>query len=199
MLLVNNLILPNGKEINFEIKAGQHYFIKGQNGSGKTLLLRSLAALYPLNYSRFEYKHTHLTDWNICEFRSRVLYVPAFTSFNNADEIDEYFSLTKKLSVYKNFIPNLNYNEYLVKWNLTGKKLKNLSSGQKQLISILRALSLKAEILLLDEPTSHLDQQKTLEVEKLILEWAKTEGRSIVFVGHDEAQEKRLGFKIFEL
>ncbi|MGE3610155.1 MAG: ATP-binding cassette domain-containing protein [Bacteriovoracaceae bacterium] len=199
MFLIKNLKLPNNRLIEFELHPGENIFITGRNGSGKSLFLRSLAALYPLQYEIFKYQGKKISDWDMAIYRSEVLYLPAFVSIQYLENVDDFFKLPLQFSVYKNFHSTFNYQHYLKNWGLEGAKLKNLSSGQRQMLAILRALSLRPKVLLLDEPTSHLDSEKVLEVEKLLLDWHKESSGQIIMVGHDDNQLKRLGFPSFKL
>lgn len=194
MLLVKNLSLLNGKKIDIELNEGEGYVLEGPNGSGKSVLLRTLAGLYPSTWERFSFNGKNAEEFSPEEFRSKVLYVGSTTHFPGEMTVEEFLSAPAKLGVYKGHsFPQ--FEETLRRWNLPGKKLAILSSGQKQLLVILRALNLKAELLLLDEPTSHMDKEKTLETEKLLLEW-KRPGRTFLVISHSEEEARRLGKRI---
>ena len=64
------------------------------------------------------------------------------------------------------------------------------------MISFLRALTLKAKILLLDEPMSNLDSDVVLELENLLSKWKNEMNRSFIMVSHNEPQIKRLAQEI---
>ena len=67
-----------------------------------------------------------------------------------------------------------------------------LSSGQKQRLALIRALTMRPEALILDEPTGALDAQSRARVEEL-LRALLAEGRTLVLITHDAAQARRLG------
>lgn len=196
MLLVNKLILPNKRLVDLEIVQGKSYILQGANGSGKTLLLRGLAALYPLSYHRFYYQDKTLAEWNIEAYRSEVLYLSSLPAITDVTNIEEYFKLPFTLKIYRHHKSAFDPWPLLRKWNLSTQKISELSSGQKQIISFLRALTLKAKILLLDEPTSHLDQTMTLELENLLMRWKDQTHSSFILVSHHQQQIERLNQEI---
>ncbi len=192
MLLVKDLALLNGKRVSLKLEEGGEYVLRGSNGSGKTLLLRSLAGLYSSESIEFSWKGKAFSELSPEDYRTRVLYVSPSTAMSPEITAEEFFLSPWKLSAYKDHPIDLSFENSLKEWGIAGKTLGHLSSGQKQLLGLIRALSLKAEILLLDEPTSHMDQEKTLIAEKLLKEWkAKSPGRIILIVTHSGEQAQR--------
>lgn len=192
MLSVKDLSLLTGKKVNLELKKGHAYVLQGPNGSGKSVLLRTLAGLYPATAQEFTFNGADVRSLRMDDYRSRVLYTGTMTHLPGDLTSEKFLESPLLLKVYSGFRTEFPFHEYLVKWDLAGKKLSVLSSGQKQLLVFLRAMMLRPELLLLDEPTSHLDRDRTAEVEKILREW-KTPERSYLVVSHSDEQSARLG------
>jgi putative ABC transport system ATP-binding protein len=192
MLLVKDLELVNGKKINLKLERGAGHILQGPNGSGKSVLFRTLAGLYPGKYSAFTFSGKNLQEWNPVEFRSRLLYVGSMTHFPGDMRSEEFLEVPFRLAVYKEHKRLFEFSDYLKKWNLKGMPLAQLSSGQKQLLMVLRALNLKSELLLLDEPTSHMDSERTREVEELLKAWLNPD-RSYFMISHSDQQVQAMG------
>jgi putative ABC transport system ATP-binding protein len=183
--------------VNFHLDDGGPIIIYGQNGCGKSLLLKSLALLFPSEFELYEYNGIPVNKLKPEEFRSHVLYL-SHSHLMRDDSVEDFFQAPLKLGVYQNHKVKFEYLHYLQKWQIPNGNVSLLSTGQKQMISILRALTLRPKVLLLDEPTANLDFEKTIEVEKLLLEWKKQTGGNFVFVGHSKDQIQRLGIKSIE-
>lgn len=197
MLLVKDLVLLNGSKVSLTLEEGGEYVLRGSNGSGKTLLLRTLAGLYSGMASEFSWKGKSFAEYSPEDFRTRVLYVSPTTAMTPEMTAEEFLNAPLKLSTYQNYPADKTHHNLLREWGISGKTLGHLSSGQKQLLGIIRAISLKAEVLLLDEPTSHMDHEKTLIVEKLLKDWqAKSPERILLIVTHSEEQAQRFRTKI---
>jgi len=67
-----------------------------------------------------------------------------------------------------------------------------LSGGEGQIVGLVRALLLEPEVLLLDEPTAHLDAEATERVEEVVLEWVDAGDRAALWTSHDRAQVDRV-------
>tara|TARA_B110000858_G_C17778981_1_gene463741 strand:+ start:1524 stop:1853 length:330 start_codon:yes stop_codon:yes gene_type:complete len=72
-----------------------------------------------------------------------------------------------------------------------------LSGGQQQMVSILRSLIVKPNILFCDEPTSNLDKKNRLLVEEILREKSKT--NKIILVTQDEIQSKKMADEVYHL
>lgn len=196
MLRIKNMKLLNGKILDFELNAGDTVIIKGKNGSGKSLLLKSIAKLLPVSVDSFTYQDQPVATYQTEIFRSEVLYISATPSSMGHGAVHDFFESAFRLKIYHSHTVTFPWKDYLHKWHITESQFQNLSSGQKQMLAILRALSLKPKVLLLDEPTANLDQEKTIEIEELIKDWQRNTGGSIVMISHSDEQSKRLGFKV---
>ena len=75
---------------------------------------------------------------------------------------------------------------------------RTLSEGERQRVGLVRSLLVKPAVLLLDEPSSALDEEATLAVERLVAERC-AEGAAVVLVSHDTTQRERMATRTLEL
>jgi putative ABC transport system ATP-binding protein len=196
MLLVEKLVLPNQRIVSLELNKHQGVILLGPNGSGKTLFLRALAALYPVKSEAFTFQGRDISEWRIEEYRSRILYLGSSPYLHGCETLKDFLQLPLKLTIYQQYQSSFDPIPYIQKWKLDHQSLGHLSSGQKQMLNFLRALTLKANILLLDEPCSNLDPLMLIEFEKLLQDWMdKTDG-SYLLVTHHQQQIERLNKEV---
>lgn len=185
------------KNISMEIKSNEVFTVVGPSGSGKSTLLRLLNRLEDLSDGSIFFDGQNIKDLDVIELRRKVglvFQVPIL--FDDTVEKNILFSLRVKKE-----IPPLAGEGVAEKYiNLVGldqsflsRNSNELSVGQRQRISIARALIPKPEVLLMDEPTSALDPTATHNIENLILDLKSQIGLTIVFVTHDIEQAKRIG------
>ena len=74
-------------------------------------------------------------------------------------------------------------------------KVSRLSSGEKQRLALLRAMQFKPQVLLLDEPTANMDEDNTLKVETIVMEYMHNHEASIIWVSHSMQQIERIADK----
>jgi len=158
--------------VSLEIKKGQVYGLVGENGNGKTTLLRILAKEISHNVGKLNYQFDQ-TPKDEFELRTKLIYIPQRTE-------KWYGSLKDNLKfVLSNYGVNPEENETrtlmmiarLGLWNYKHLKWSELSSGYKMRFELARTLLRQPEILLLDEPLANLDvlaQQVILEDLKAI-------------------------------
>jgi putative ABC transport system ATP-binding protein len=175
------------------------FFIHGPNGSGKSLILKSLATLVPADYKKFDFKDRPVSEWPYQEYRSLVTYCSPLPHFPPG-KVKEFMEVPFALQVKNKTKPFMSQevDAYLRDWGLNDLDTAILSSGQKQMLGILRCVTLNSELLLLDEVFSHLDQEKTLALEKVLLQWKSTTQGSIIIVSHDMAQAERMNGNILK-
>jgi putative ABC transport system ATP-binding protein len=185
------------KNISAEIKSNEVFTVVGPSGSGKSTLLRLLNRLEDLSFGSIFLDGQNTKDMDVISLRRKVglvFQVPIL--FDDTVERNILFSLKLRKQ-----IPPLAgegvAEEYInlvgLDRNFLSRNSNELSVGQKQRISIARALTSEPEVLLMDEPTSALDPTATHNIENLILDLKSKIGLTIVFVTHDIEQAKRVG------
>jgi putative ABC transport system ATP-binding protein len=191
------------QDINLQIHGGERLAIVGPSGAGKTLLLRALSLLDPLDAGVVQWKSGPIAAAAVPDFRRQAVYLhqrPALLEGTVEDNLrlpfslrshhDSQFSKELALSLFAELGRDAAF--------LT-KDQRYLSGGESQLVALVRALQLSPSLLFLDEPTSALDPATTTAVEKLLARWQRQgDGtRSLVWVSHDAQQiERMVGRKI---
>ena len=149
--------------ISFNINPGEHFSIIGESGSGKSTLLKLLYGTYDLNQGEIFWK-----DSQILGPKYNLIIGPEYMKY-----VAQEFDLMPYTTVFENigeFLSNFypeektqRVNELLEVVQLTAVsnvKVKELSGGQKQRVALARAIAKQPEIILLDEPFSHIDNFK---------------------------------------
>ena len=180
------------RNINFEIKKNEIIGLLGPNGCGKTTTIGMLLGL--LKPSKGE---IFINGMKIEENRIDIL--------NEINFISPYIELPKKLTVKQNLIvygklysiKNLeNRIEYLSETlrlkNLLNRVTGELSSGQKNRVSLAKALINEPKVLLLDEPTASLDPEIGDFVRTFIENYKKEKKMSILLASHNMNEVTRL-------
>jgi len=182
------------KDISVEIKPKEVFAVVGPSGSGKSTLLRLLNRLEDLSDGSIFLDGQNIKDMDVIALRRKValvFQVPIL--FDGTVERNILFSLKIREEPNLEGVAEKYINLVGLKRNLLSRNSNELSVGQKQRISIARALTSEPEVLLMDEPTSALDPTATHNIESLILDLKSKIGLTIVFVTHDIEQAKRVG------
>jgi putative ABC transport system ATP-binding protein len=179
------------KELTLDVERGQATIVAGPSGSGKTTLLALIGLMSRPSAGRITVLGKETT---LLGDQFRTLFRRHHIGF-----IFQHFQLITDLKVKENLdltlypegVPVKRIREkrwsLLEKFSLTDKadsRTSVLAGGEKQRLAIARALMHDPEILLVDEPTAHLDTALSREVLSLFLE-LKQEGRTFVIASHD--------------
>ncbi len=194
MLHVNNISFgyaktPVLKDISFSIKEGEHLAIIGESGSGKSTLLKLIYGEYDLDEGQILWKNIEILGpkFNLVvgyEFMKQVTQEFDLMPFTSVEE-----NVGKHLS---NFFPDekkARIAELLDVVQLSDfakTKVKLLSGGQKQRVALARALARQPEIILLDEPFSHIDNFKKQSLRRNLFKYLKDKNISCVVATHDK-------------
>jgi iron complex transport system ATP-binding protein len=177
------------KDVEIEIESGKLTFILGQNGSGKSTFLKILAGLLPVQKGSIKISGKESTKLSFSE-RSKM------TGFLNQSHKAVFpFSVSDVVLTgragFINYIPKKTDIEAAGQametagiLHLKNRNYAELSGGERQLVMIARLLAQDPKILLLDEPTTHLDFTNQSHLIKLLKKLVK-EGLTIVAVIHD--------------
>ncbi len=182
----------NIEDINFSVQKGSFVGIIGPNGSGKTTLFRGITGLLKPKSGQIKYKEKNLAYFKLKEKAQSIAIVTQKTDASYMT-VEEYVLMGRL--PYKgrfNFLDSSEDYEIAHKYmkltdtyRFRDKYMTELSGGEQQLASIARALTQEPELLLLDEPTSHLDITHQVQLLNLIQKLNLQLGLTVLMIIHD--------------
>ncbi|PIV52581.1 MAG: heme ABC transporter ATP-binding protein, partial [Elusimicrobia bacterium CG02_land_8_20_14_3_00_37_13] len=180
------------KQVSFSAKEGEFLGIIGPNGSGKTTLLRSITGLLKYWEGEVLYNGRNISKIPLREFAQNVAVLPQILNINFSFTVQQlvlmgrypylkkFQSISKKdLDIAKNSMSLTDIS------HLTERRVGELSGGEWQRVLIAQALTQEPKLLLLDEPTTHLDITHQIETLDLVKKLNEEKGLTIVVVLHD--------------
>jgi putative ABC transport system ATP-binding protein len=182
--------------VTFDADAGVIALVMGPSGSGKTTLLTMIGALLRPTSGAVYIKGLDTTSLREKELpRLRRQYVGfVFQTFNLLESLSAAENVEVALNVagVTRAAARAQARQLLVDAGLEERldfKARDLSGGEKQRVSIARALANHPPLLLADEPTANLDSQHGREVMELLRDLAKSQQSAVVVVSHDPRLE----------
>lgn len=170
---------PLFEPLNLQLHAGELVCFMGSNGIGKTTLIKTLAGIQKPLQGEIQCLETGalvLTD----RITSALLTVRDLVTYGRYPFLNWNLSLSKKDEELIEFAIQKVRLE-----NLAHKRLAELSDGQLQMAMIAKALAQNTHLLLLDEPTAHLDLNNRVEIMNLLRDLARIHGKTILVATHE--------------
>ena len=178
--------------VNLKVEAGEIHALVGENGAGKSTLMNVLSGVYPY----VTYEGDIIYDGEVCKF----------SDIKHSEEkgiviIHQELALIPYMSIGENmFLGNERGKKAAIDWNETYGEaekymkqvglsesshtlIKDLGTGKQQLVEIAKALAKKAKLLILDEPTSSLNESDSKALLDLMLKF-KSEGMTCIIISH---------------
>lgn len=178
--------------VDFTLRKGEIHALMGENGAGKSTLMKVLSGVYPHG----TYEGDIVYNGEVQQFRSI-----ADSEEQGISIIYQELALVPELSIYENIFfgheimsgHHIDWNETIVRAKEVLKKVrldvdpstkvKNLGVGTQQLVEIAKALSKNVKLLILDEPTSSLNEDDSQNLLQLIRE-LKEQGVTCIMISH---------------
>jgi iron complex transport system ATP-binding protein len=179
-------------DMNVSVHKGSFSGIIGPNGSGKTTLFRAITGTLPLKSGNILLAGKDLLSFSL---RQRAQNIAIVSQFIDAGEISvEDYVLMGRIPYHnrfsfferdEDFRLARRYMEMTDTWCFREQLMSELSGGEQQLAAIARALVQQPELLLLDEPTSHLDITHQVHILNVLQQLNQDTGLSVLMVIHD--------------
>ncbi|KAA5547059.1 ATP-binding cassette domain-containing protein [Roseiconus nitratireducens] len=192
-------------QVCLTLRSGDRAALIGSSGSGKSLLLRSLARLEPIDAGTLRWRGEPITPATATEYRSDLIYVaqrPAV--FEGTVEANLRIPFALRVHRDRQFD-----RDAVLEWlaqvgrdeSFLDQRGDRLSGGEMQLVALIRAMQLRPSALLLDEPTSSLDPTTADQVTSLITAWhsERPDHRAYLWVTHDWAITRRIADTVYRM
>ncbi len=178
--------------VNFQVEEGEIHALVGENGAGKSTLMNVLSGIYPYG----TYEGDIIYDGKVCEFHN----------IKDSEKlgiviIHQELALVPEMTIGENmYLGNERGHKFAIDWNTTYAEadkylrmvglsesskvqVKTIGTGKQQLVEIAKALAKKARLLILDEPTSSLNEEDSRALLDLMLEFKK-QGMTMIIISH---------------
>lgn len=177
------------KAVDFKVEAGENLAIIGESGSGKSTLLKLIYGEYDLKQGHIFWKdeeilgpkHNLVIGYDFMKYVTQEFdLMPFITVEENIGKYLSRFYPEEKQKRTEELIKVVELEAF------AKTKVKLLSGGQKQRVAIARALAKQPEILLLDEPFSHIDNFKKQSLRRSVFKYLKDNNIACVVATHDK-------------
>ena len=178
--------------VNLQVEEGEIHALVGENGAGKSTLMNVLSGIYPYG----TYEGDIIYNGEVCQFQT----------IKDSEKkgiviIHQELALVPQMSIGENmFLGNERGKKNAINWNETYKEadkylkmvgltesshvlIKDIGTGKQQLVEIAKALAKNAKLLILDEPTSSLNETDSKALLDLMLEFKK-QGMTMIIITH---------------
>ena len=178
--------------VNFKVEEGEIHALVGENGAGKSTLMNVLSGIYPYG----TYEGDIVYNGEVCQFQK----------IKDSEEkgiviIHQELALVPQMTIGENmFLGNERGTKNAINWNETYSEadkylkmvglsetsrvlIKDIGTGKQQLVEIAKALAKHAKLLILDEPTSSLNETDSKALLDLMLEFKK-QGMTMIIITH---------------
>ena len=187
LLQINRLRRLMIGPVTLVVDEGDCLSVSGASGSGKSLLLRAIADLDP-HEGQLLLQGEPATDMPANAWRTRIGLLPPESSWW-LPQVKDHFH---------NGMP-VPLDHIGLSGDLLEQPVARLSSGEKQRLALMRLLSNRPQVLLLDEPTANLDPVNTGRVEAVIAEYLRAHQAAVIWVSHDPEQVARVANRYYEM
>ena len=174
--------------LSCKVDAGQAIVLGGASGVGKSTLLRSIAGLEAQATGVLYWRGKELLATDVPAFRQQAIYVaqtPPRLPMSAEDSLRAAFSFRHQRHKYDRDHALKLCQQLLLSESLLDQRLTDLSGGEAQRFGLLRALLLKPQLLLLDEPASNLDAEARDAMAAVLTTWLGRNNRSLVVCSHE--------------
>lgn len=180
------------KDINIELKRGELIGLVGANGIGKSTLLRTLTTIQQPLDGQIEINRIPLENYATADLAKTMSLVLTEQLMSKNLSVFELIALGRQ--PYTNWVGNLSDDDYAIinkaieQTNLSSlkeRKCFELSDGQLQKVMIARALAQDTDVIILDEPTTHLDMYHKAYILKLLQQLTRDTNKTILFSSHE--------------
>lgn len=174
--------------IDFTVNKGEHISIIGESGSGKSTLLKLIYGEYDLTEGQIFWenvevlgpKYNLVVGYDFMKYVSQEFDLMPFTTVeeNIGKHVSNFFPKEKKERVEELL-------EVVELEAFAETKVKTLSGGQKQRVALARALANQPEIILLDEPFSHIDNFHKQSLRRSVFNYLREKNIACIVATHD--------------
>lgn len=188
---------PVLRDVSLSLGAGETLALTGESGSGKSTLLHLIGALDRFDSGEIMLADTALSgldDTGRAALRRRIVAL-VFQQFNLVGSLNvaQNLALHARLGGREDSAWTAELTRRLGLSDLAGRFPEQLSGGQQQRVAIGRALALRPQLLLADEPTGNLDETTADAVLELMLDLVAETGAALFLVTHSTRIAARLG------
>lgn len=178
--------------VNLQVEEGEIHALVGENGAGKSTLMNVLSGIYPIG----TYEGDIIYNGEVCQFKTIK-----DSESKGIVIIHQELALVPQMTIGENmFLGNEKGSKNRINWNETYGEadkylrmvglsessrvlIKDIGTGKQQLVEIAKALAKNAKLLILDEPTSSLNEQDSKALLDLMLEFKK-QGMTMIIITH---------------
>ena len=194
-LIIESLYINRGgKEVitnlSMALPSGDRLIIRGANGSGKTTLLQSILGILPPQQGLIHVMGVDTLQQNRTRQRKRIGYMNQESVQSDlpisAYEVVEIGTSADPMSRQERKRRILHAMESTGSAHLRKRLFSELSGGEKQRVSLARCLAQNPKLILLDEPTAHLDPDAKQETMHILRDSVEKTGLSVIMVTHEE-------------
>lgn len=193
---INNLTIAYNKkvtifsELSLQMEKNEIIALIGENGAGKSTLLKTISGLLDYQSGSIQLFNQDLKKWNKAELAKKMAYVSSNEKVNSSLTVQQFVAFGRY--PYLGWMVNLTekdndiISQAIADCKITylqQKSMSQLSDGERQKVYLARSIAQNTDLIILDEPTTHLDVRSSKAMFELI-NIQKEQGKSIIFSSH---------------
>ncbi|HHT54739.1 MAG TPA: ABC transporter ATP-binding protein [Clostridiales bacterium] len=178
------------RDASFDFERGKFYTILGESGSGKTTFLAMIAALDTPKGGEVLFEGVNISRIGYENYRRNKVGM-VFQSYNLIPYMTAVENVLVAMSITENKIPKdkkataYNLLRYVgIDKTKADRTVNKLSGGEQQRVAIARAVATDVDLLLADEPTGNLDEEKEMEIVEIFKSLAHDYNKCVIIVTH---------------